>query len=206
MPKKKIMIYKTKGIKMPRKKTEKLVHLDMEVLTQKEPLEKQESSSLGELLKTRRMKKKWEIEDVARKLRIKPIYLEALEQGHYYVFPARSYGIGFLRSYSKLLDLNSDEMISLFNQETTDIKEQPLDMLVMEKHFTLPSIKMVFTILFLICGVYFIWCGFAIHYYSVDSEESNYLNLVNKDETVISQVKEEVPVSSVQEIPQEEKL
>ena len=167
-------IKKMKGIKMPRKKTEKLVHLDVEALIQKDStLEKasKENSSLGELLKARRVKKKWEIEDVARKLKIKPIYLEALEQGHYYAFPARSYGIGFLRSYSKLLDLNSDEMISLFNQETNDVKEQPLDMLVMEKHFTLPSTKLILIIVFFIIGIYSVWSGIAIHYYPDNFEK-----------------------------------
>ena len=123
---------------MPRKKIQKLVHLDIDELTHNsEKIEKnaqKEASSLGQLLRAKRLKKKWEIEDVSHKLRIKPIYLEALEQGHYYAFPARTYGVGFLRSYSKLLDLDVEEMIRLFNQETSDIKEQPLDMLVLEKH------------------------------------------------------------------------
>ena len=152
---------------MPRKKTQKLVHLDIDKLARKEePSEKEESSSLGGMLKARRLKKKWEIEDVSRRLRIKPIYLEALEQGHYYVFPARSYGVGFLRSYSKLLDLNVDEMTALFNQETTDIKEQPLDMLVVKKHFSLPSFRFLFILIFLALGIYFIWYGFSLEFYS----------------------------------------
>lgn len=211
--KKKVMIYKTKGIKMPRKKSEKLVHLDMEALAQKEPTSvsdkgsKEGPSSLGEVLKARRTKKRWEIEDVARKLRIKPIYLEALEQGHYYAFPARSYGIGFLRSYSKLLDLNSDEMISLFNQETNDVKEQPLDMLVVEKHFTLPSVKLLLILLFLVAGIYSVWCGVAMHYYSNGLEQFEIFSLSQESSLVQTEEQVEAVTPSVQEVKveQEEK-
>ena len=135
---------------MPRKKTQKLVHLDIDELTRKDENQKETDSSLGSILRTKRIKKRWEIEDVAKKLRIKPVYLEALEQGHYYAFPARSYGVGFLRSYAKLLDLDQDKMTDLFNQETNDEKEQLLDMLDMEKHFSLPSFKLIFGIFSLV--------------------------------------------------------
>ena len=160
------MISKTKGTKMPRKKTQKLVHLDIEKMAN-ESVEKKlpKEDSLGAILRAKRIRKKWEIEDVARRLKIKPVYLEALEQGHYYAFPARSYGVGFLRSYSRLMDLDPDKMTALFNQESSDIKEQPLDMLVMEKHFSFPSLKLLFCICLLIFGVYFILYAIAINYY-----------------------------------------
>ncbi len=187
---------------MPRKKTQKLVHLDIDELTRKDETQKEADSSLGGILKAKRQKKKWEIEDVSRKLRIKPVYLEALEQGHYYAFPARSYGIGFLRSYAKLLDLDQDKMTDLFNQETNDEKEQPLDMLVMEKHFSLPSFKFVCGIFCLIVGLYLIWYGLALGYYP------NVLNQVNlpTEPVVIESVPEvieEVPVVA-EEIKKEE--
>ena len=151
---------------MPNKKTQKLVHLDIDELAHTTPVAKEDDdTSLGGMLRAKRLKKKWEIEDVARKLRIKPIYLEALEQGHYYAFPARSYGVGFLRSYSKLLDLDPDKMTALFNQETSDEKEQPIDMLVVEKHFSLPSFKFIFAVFCLIFGLYLIWYGIAMGYY-----------------------------------------
>ena len=190
---------------MPRKKTEKLVHLDMEILNKPEqPLEKS-TSSLGELLRARRSKKRWEIEDVARKLRIKSIYLEALEKGHYYAFPARSSGVGFLRSYSKLLDLNADEMISLFNQETSDVKEQPLDMLVMEKHFTLPSMKLILIVLCIIFGVYLVYLGAAVSYYSGALNQINFLPENTEKEKSLSE-QTEVKDSSVlsQEVREEQ--
>ena len=156
---------------MPRKKTQKLVHLDIDELSHKTEQSSKENASLGDMLKAKRQKKKMEIEDVAKKLRIKPIYLEALEQGHYYAFPARSYGVGFLRSYAKLLDLDPDKMTDLFNKETDGDKEQPLDMLVMEKHFSLPSFKFVFVISGIILVAYLVWYGVAVSYFSKPTEQ-----------------------------------
>lgn len=178
---------------MPRKKIQKLVHLDIDELSRKNETRKEEDTSLGGTLKARRLKKKWEIEDVARKLCIKPIYLEALEQGHYYAFPARSYGVGFLRSYSKLLDLDPDKMTNLFNQETNDEKEQPLDMLVMEKHFSLPSFKLIFSVLCLIVGVYFIWYAVAINYYPATLKQQE-LPMSPAAIEPVPELVEEVPV------------
>lgn len=197
-----------KGIKMPKKKIQKLVHLDIDELSHKTETPSKEGASLGEMLKAKRQKKKWEIEDVAQKLRIKPIYLEALEQGHYYAFPARSYGVGFLRSYSKLLDLDPDDMTALFNQETNDVKEQPLDMLVMEKHFSLPSFKLIFAVFCLFIGLYFVWYGFATNYYPKPMEQMKLPQEPTVIETV-PEVKEEVPVvpeEIKQEKPKEEKV
>ncbi len=187
---------------MPRKKTQKLVHLDIDELTRKDEVQKEVDSSLGGILKAKRQKKKWEIEDVARKLRIKPVYLEALEQGHYYAFPARSYGVGFLRSYAKLLDLDQDKMTVLFNQETNDEKEQPLDMLVMEKHISLPSFKLIFVIFCLIVGLYFIWYGLALNYYPNVFNQIKFPTIPVVMEPV-PEVKQKMPVID-EEIKEEE--
>ena len=193
---------------MPRKKTQKLVHLDIDELTRKDENQKETDSSLGSILRTKRIKKRWEIEDVAKKLRIKPVYLEALEQGHYYAFPARSYGVGFLRSYAKLLDLDQDKMTDLFNQETNDEKEQPLDMLVMEKHFSLPSFKLIFGIFCLVVGLYFIWYGIAISFYPDSLKQAK----LPAEPVVIEPVAEVVPDVPVvadeikKEEPQKEKV
>ena len=202
MNKKKVMILENERKRMPKKKTQKLVHLDMDELAHKSTVPAKEDSSLGGILKAKRLKKRWEIEDVANKLRIKPIYLEALEQGQYYAFPARSYGVGFLRSYSKLLDLDPDKMMDLFNKETNDVKEQPLDMLVMEKHFSLPSFKLIFAVLCLIFGIYLIWYGLAIKYYP-DTLKDSKLPVEPVVIEPVPEIKEEVPVVA-EEIKKEE--
>ena len=108
----------------------------------------------------------------------------------------------FLRSYAKLLDLDPDKLTDMFNQETNDEKEQPLDMLVMEKHFSLPSFKLIFAVFCLIIGLYFIWYGIAVNYYPETLEQ---VKLPAEPVVIepVPEVKEEVPVVA-EEIKKEE--
>lgn len=143
---------------MPRKKKETLVHFDIDSLAkQTEQKNAPHTVSLGETLRSKREKKKLSLEDVAQKLRIKEVYLKALEEGHYYAFPSRVYGIGFLRSYSKFLGLDSDLMVAEFHAETSDIKDAPLDMPVIEKHFALPSKKTLRILAIIILLLLILW-------------------------------------------------
>lgn len=148
---------------MARKKKETLVHLDLESLSEevKEPVSKkqteEEDKTLGELLRQTREKKRYHLQTIAKRLRIKPIYLEALEKGHYYAFPGLVYGIGFLRSYAQFLGLDVKDVMERFHAETSGIKSQPLEMPIPENRNILPSAKTVVkSVLFLIV-VYLLW-------------------------------------------------
>ncbi len=147
---------------MPRKKKETLVHFDIDKLAnQPEQKEVSQTVTLGQTLRAKREKKKLSLEDVAKKLCIKEIYIKALEEGHYYAFPNRVYGIGFLRTYSKFLGLDSDLMVAEFHAETSDIKDAPLDMPVIEKHFALPSKKTLTIIAVIILVIVVAWFTIA---------------------------------------------
>lgn len=149
---------KRKGILMPRQKKQQLVHFDIDTLSkQTEQKNVPHTVSLGETLRSKREKKKLSLEDVAKKLRIKEVYLKALEDGHYYAFPSRVYGIGFLRSYSKFLGLDSDLMVAEFHAETSNIKDAPLDMPVIEKHLALPSKKTLGILALAILLIIIVW-------------------------------------------------
>ena len=148
---------------MARKKKENLVHLDLESLSEevKEPISKkqaeEENKTLGELLRQTREKKRYHLQTIAKRLRIKPIYLEALEKGHYYAFPGLVYGIGFLRSYAQFLGLDVKDVMDRFHAETSGIQAEPLEMPIPENRNILPSTKTVIkSILFLII-VYLLW-------------------------------------------------
>ena len=143
---------------MPKKKKETLVHFDIDTLSkQTEQKNVAHAVSLGETLQLKREKKKLSLEDVSRRLRIKEVYLKALEDGHYYAFPSRVYGIGFLRTYSKFLGLDADLMVAEFHAETSNIKDAPLDMPVIEKHFSLPSKKMLGILTLIIALAAILW-------------------------------------------------
>ena len=147
---------------MPRKKKSSLVHFDIDSLS-RNPAQKDvvQPQSLGQTLRTKREKKKLSLEDVASKLCIKETYLKALEEGHYYAFPSRVYGIGFLRTYAKFLELDSDLMVAEFHAETSDIKDAPLDMPVIEKHFAMPSKKTLIIVALVIALLIAIWFAVA---------------------------------------------
>lgn len=147
---------------MPRRKKETLVHFDIDTLSkQSGSKEVSQPVSLGQTLKTKREKKKLSLEDVSKKLCIKEVYLKALEDGHYYAFPSRVYGIGFLRTYSKFLGLDSDLMIAEFHAETSDIKDAPLDMPVIEKHMALPSKKTLVCVALILLAIVAVWFSAA---------------------------------------------
>lgn len=191
---------------MPRKKKETLVHLDMAELTKKPSGETDipKDQSLGDILLNARKKKHLDIEDISTTLCIKPIYIEALEKGHYYVFPARAYTVGFLRTYAQFLKLDTDEILQLFYQETTDTKEEPMDMLVIEKKMALPSKKTLAVVIGIFIAFYVIWYLIAKSYSpqslieeSLPAIEPEPMAVAQEEQTPVEEkIKEVIPVKA----------
>ncbi len=80
-----------------------------------------ESSGLGRVLKRARMATGLDIPDVAQRLRIRPEYLEALEEGDHAKLPGRVYAIGFVRTYSSFLGLDPAVAIERFKSEAVSL-------------------------------------------------------------------------------------
>ncbi len=149
---------------MPRRKKETLVHLDLEALAKetaeaKSGSDESDNATVGQLLKTTREKRKLTLTEVGERLRIKEIYLEALEQGSYRAFPGLAYGIGFLRTYATFLGLDAKNVIDRYKQETADMAREPLDMPVAENHNVVPSKKVVWWSIGALLVVYCVWSG-----------------------------------------------
>ena len=148
---------------MPRKKKESLVHLDLEKVSQEVDSKKntkaiaEEDTTLGGILKKAREKKKMSIAQISKKLCIKEMYLEALENAQYYVFPGLAYGVGFLRTYSLFLGLDANEMIEKFNAQTSSIKVEPIEMPIQAHVNLVPSFKTIVKGLVLLLIVYLVW-------------------------------------------------
>lgn len=82
----------------------------------------------GEVLRKTREEKGLSYHDVEDSIKIRVRYLEALEKEEYNILPGITYTKGFLRSYSKYLGLNPEEIISLFNssiEKETESELQP---------------------------------------------------------------------------------
>ena len=56
--------------------------------------------------------------EVADALRIRPVHLQAIEEGRFDDLPGRVYAIGFLRAYAGFLALDPQQVVSRFRQET----------------------------------------------------------------------------------------
>lgn len=73
---------------------------------------------IGNSLKKARHEKGYEIEEVSKQLKIRSRYIEALEQGNIKEVESEIYLIGYLKSYSKWLGLNYDDLTSTLKDST----------------------------------------------------------------------------------------
>lgn len=80
-----------------------------------------EPSGLGRALRRARLGQGHDIPEIAASLRIRPEYLEALEAGDHAKLPGRVYAIGFVRSYSSFLGLDSAVAIERFKAEAVSL-------------------------------------------------------------------------------------
>jgi transcriptional regulator with XRE-family HTH domain len=80
--------------------------------------------SLGEKLKTAREEKGFSLDDAGKDTKISIRYLEALEKEDFSGFPGEAYITGFLRNYGTYLDLDVQELLSLYY--ALKIQEQPI--------------------------------------------------------------------------------
>ena len=80
--------------------------------------------SLGNKLKNSREEKGYTLDFVSQETNISSRYLDALEKEEFSVFPGEPYLLGFLRNYGAYLDLNINELLSLYR--SFKIQEQPV--------------------------------------------------------------------------------
>jgi len=81
--------------------------------------------SLGEQLRAQRERKTITLEQAAADTRIREKFLKALEEGDYPSLPGAVYTRGFLRNYSDYLDLETDELVVLYQQERGGAPPEP---------------------------------------------------------------------------------
>ncbi|MDI9350168.1 MAG: DUF4115 domain-containing protein [Candidatus Symbiobacter sp.] len=72
---------------------------------------------LGQMLSQARQAKGLAVEEMAARLRIRRAYLEALEKNDFNALPGLVYGIGFIRSYARALDLNEVDIVAMYKNQ-----------------------------------------------------------------------------------------
>lgn len=79
------------------------------------------SPKYGEMLSSKRESLNLTIEDVCNALKIRRAYINAFEQCNISEYPPVVYVKGFLRSYSKFLDLNGNDIIRLYQNHSNQV-------------------------------------------------------------------------------------
>ncbi|MBT3257443.1 MAG: helix-turn-helix domain-containing protein [Deltaproteobacteria bacterium] len=124
--------------------------------------------SLGALLKKEREKKGLSHTQISQQIRLRPRFLEAIENEEWDLLPAPTFVRGFIRSYARVLGLDEERVVDLYGEEAEadDLSQE----------FVLPSIPqrkkwpfMVVGLLFLLAAAAAFYAWFSI---STDSKET----------------------------------
>ncbi|MGM9539352.1 RodZ domain-containing protein [Anaerovibrio sp.] len=84
---------------------------------------------VGEILRREREKQGLSIADVASETSIRDVYLKAIEKGSYDELPGDVYAKGFIRNYSRFLQIDGDSLLEQYDAERNIVKVvQPADM------------------------------------------------------------------------------
>lgn len=118
-----------------------------------------DAARLGEELRDARLALGASIEDMAAQLRIRRVYLVALEEGRLKDLPAPAYAIGFLRNYASALGLDVNDMARRFREAASGAGARKQDLVfpepVPERGF--PTGLLVLAGLAIAIGSYVAW-------------------------------------------------
>lgn len=111
--------------------------------------------SYGELLRKARETKGFSLERVSAETTISRSYIVGLEEEDCGAFPGEPYMIGFLRTYSDFLDLDTDVILKLFQAKKIQESPVPAELLAKKRpKFLLPLIIILIFLLLSSLGVY----------------------------------------------------
>ena len=82
------------------------------------------ASRVGADLRTARERVGWTLPAIAAHLRIRLMFLEAIEEGRISDLPGNAYAVGFLRTYAQALGLDPDEIARRFKAEAADVNRK----------------------------------------------------------------------------------
>jgi cytoskeleton protein RodZ len=123
--------------------------------------------TVGALLRERREELGFDLDAVGEALRIKPVYIDALEHGRAEELPGATYAIGFIRAYAQLLGFDSDRILDSYKAECAEVHARPdLSLPVALGARSLPGGPI------LLVGVILAICGYGTWYYLSTSERA----------------------------------
>lgn len=85
-----------------------------------------ELKTIGKLLAQKRKEKNLSFNQISEIIKINPEYLEALEKGEYEKFPSEVYIKGFLKNYSRFLEIDPEHSLALYRREKEKSHTKPV--------------------------------------------------------------------------------
>ena len=77
----------------------------------------EDAATVGMYLRYSRLNQKKTIDQAAKALCIRKIYIKAIEESNFKELPPVPYGMGFVRSYAKYLGLNAERIVQCYKNE-----------------------------------------------------------------------------------------
>jgi cytoskeleton protein RodZ len=115
--------------------------------------------AVGRLLRDQREALGLDVPEVAKSLRIRPAYIEAIDQGRFDALPGAAYVVAFLRAYARHLGLDPQQVLTAYQLSGSVPIERPIslpaDFPVAEKRA--PIGLAVLTVLLVIGAGYAVW-------------------------------------------------
>jgi cytoskeletal protein RodZ len=105
-------------------------------------MDQQVLKEIGLELKKQRKEASLTIEQVAKKLKIRKAYLQGLEKGDVSFIPFEAYVIGYIKHYSKLLGLDSEEYVKRLKSNNQKIRTLGSKNIITDREF-MPSMQLV---------------------------------------------------------------
>jgi cytoskeleton protein RodZ len=122
------------------------------------------ASRLGAELRNARLSLGWELGDLARSLRIRQAYLEAIEAGRISELPGSTYALGFVRTYASALGLPGEQVASRFRAESGEANIRPtLSFPAPVPQRGVPAGALMLLGLVVLAGAYSGWYYFSEH-------------------------------------------
>ncbi|MDE0539899.1 MAG: DUF4115 domain-containing protein [Rhodospirillales bacterium] len=91
------------------------------------PQQMKAGGGIGALLRASRLRRGEEPEDIAAALRIRRVYIEAIEEDRFDDLPGHAYAVGFVRGYAEYLDLDGEDVVRRFKEESS-VPDQPAEL------------------------------------------------------------------------------
>lgn len=113
---------------------------------------------IGAELKAVRLRHNLRLSDVAAKLRIREVYLAAIEEGRFVDLPGPVYATGFVRTYGEFIGFNGDDCVTqLKREDSASERTTKLNFPIPSNESRLPGRELLAVSLAIAIGLYAAW-------------------------------------------------